>query len=118
LENTNKWSNAPYSQIDDVKSDAAKIEKEFLESVPSEKRKISAKLIIAESITFALSWMLLTSVGCKPLSMPPYSSLLNAIEECWSKIKKNIRRNPLDKSDMVMPRITEAYKTVTAADCQ
>lgn len=33
--------------------------------------------------------------SCKTLFMPPYSLFLNPIEECWSKIKKNIRRNPL-----------------------
>jgi hypothetical protein len=36
--------------------------------------------------------------GYKPLFMPPYSPFLNPIEECWSKIKKNIKRNPLHKS--------------------
>lgn len=54
----------------------------------------------------------------KPLFMPPYSPFLNPIEECWSKIKKNIRRNPLNKSDMLTPRIAEACKQVTVADCQ
>lgn len=42
---------------------------------------------------------------------------LNPIEECWSKVKKNIRRNPLNKSDMLTPRIAEACKQVTVADC-
>ncbi|KAG1127903.1 hypothetical protein G6F37_013721 [Rhizopus arrhizus] len=56
--------------------------------------------------------------GYKPLFMPPYSPFLNPIEECWSKIKKNIRRNPLDKSDMLTPRIAEACKQFTVADCQ
>lgn len=56
--------------------------------------------------------------GYKPLFIPPYSPFLNPIEECWSKIKKSIRRNPLDKSDMLTPRIGEACKQVTVADCQ
>jgi transposase len=47
--------------------------------------------------------------------MPPYSPFLNPIEECWSKVKKNIRRNPLDKSDMLTPRIAEACKQVTVS---
>ncbi|OBZ82979.1 hypothetical protein A0J61_08975 [Choanephora cucurbitarum] len=50
--------------------------------------------------------------------MPLYSPFLSPIEECWSKIKKNIRRNPLDKSDMLTSRIAEACKQVTVADCQ
>jgi transposase len=49
--------------------------------------------------------------------MPPYSPFLNPIEECWSKIKKNIR-NPLDKADTLTPRIAEACKQVTASNCQ
>lgn len=56
--------------------------------------------------------------GYKPLFMPPYSPFLNPIEECWSKIKKNIRRNPLEKGDELTPRIAEACKTVTTQDCQ
>ncbi|KAI9302354.1 hypothetical protein BJ944DRAFT_146174, partial [Cunninghamella echinulata] len=39
------------------------------------------------------------------------------IEECWSKIKKNIRRNPLGKDDQLTPRIAEACKAVTVEDC-
>lgn len=56
--------------------------------------------------------------GYKPLFMPPYSPFLNPIEECWSKIKKHIRRNPLDKSDTLTPRIAEACKQVTVSNCQ
>ncbi|KAI8635724.1 hypothetical protein BD408DRAFT_325637, partial [Parasitella parasitica] len=39
------------------------------------------------------------------------------IEECWSKIKSNIRRNPLDTGDKLTPRIKEACLTVTADNC-
>lgn len=56
--------------------------------------------------------------GYKPLYMPPCSPFLNSIEECLSKIKRNIRRSPLDKSDMLTPRITESYKQTTMVDCQ
>ena len=61
---------------------------------------------------------LIHSRGYKPLFMPPYSPFLNPIEECWSKIKQNIRRNPLKKGDELTPRIAEACKTVTVEDCQ
>jgi hypothetical protein len=47
--------------------------------------------------------------GYKPLFMPPYSPFLNPIEECWSKIKKNIRRSPLDEHDQLTHRIAEAW---------
>lgn len=53
----------------------------------------------------------------KPLFMPPYSPFLNPIEECWSKIKSNIKRNPLDESFTLKPRIVEACKTVTVDNC-
>ncbi|KAG0737799.1 hypothetical protein G6F57_011932 [Rhizopus arrhizus] len=56
--------------------------------------------------------------GYKPLFMPPYSPFLNLIEECWSKIKKNIRRNPLDKVDHLTPRIAEACNLITKSDCR
>lgn len=55
--------------------------------------------------------------GYKSLFMPPYSSFLDPIEECWFKIKK-IKRNPLDKSDTLTPRIAEAYKKVTVSNYQ
>ena len=61
---------------------------------------------------------LIHSSGYKPLFMPPYSPFLNPIEECWSKIKQNIRRNPLKKGDELTPRIAEACKTVTVEYCQ
>lgn len=58
---------------------------------------ITAKYIVVDVIN---------ARGCKPLFMPSYSPFLNAIEECWSKTKKNIRRNPLKKGDELIPRIT------------
>lgn len=56
--------------------------------------------------------------GYKPLFMPPYSPFLNPIEECWSKIKQHIKRNPLDETDTLTPRITEAISKVTIDDCK
>ncbi|CEP15290.1 hypothetical protein [Parasitella parasitica] len=56
--------------------------------------------------------------GYKPLFMPPYSPFLNSIEECWSKMKKHIRRNPLDKADTLTPRIAESISKVTIDDCK
>ncbi|KAG2213333.1 hypothetical protein INT45_013200 [Circinella minor] len=59
----------------------------------------------------------ITRRGYKALFMPPYSPFLNPIEECWSKIKKLIRRNPLDERDTLTPRIAEACLKVTVEDC-
>ena len=56
--------------------------------------------------------------GYKPLFMPPYSPFLNPIEECWSKIKSNIKRNPLDKADTLTSRLSAACQSVTVEDCQ
>ena len=55
--------------------------------------------------------------GYKPLFMPPYSPFLNPIEECWAKIKSNIKRNPLDTNSKLTPRIVEACQSVTVEDC-
>ncbi|KAI8876390.1 hypothetical protein K501DRAFT_200505, partial [Backusella circina FSU 941] len=51
--------------------------------------------------------------GYKPLFMPLYSPFLNPIQECWSNIKKLIRRNPLDKTGTITPRITEVCSQST-----
>lgn len=52
--------------------------------------------------------------GYKPLFMPPYSPH-------WIILVQNqeeYKRNPLDKSDTLIPRIAEACKQVTVSDCQ
>lgn len=59
----------------------------------------------------------INSRGYKPLFMPPYSPFLNPIEECWAKIKGNIKRSPLDENSTLTPRIAEACKTVSADNC-
>lgn len=56
--------------------------------------------------------------GYKPLFLPPYSPFLNPIEECWAKLKANVRRNPLSSQDKLSPRVLEAAHTITAQDCQ
>ncbi|KAG1444154.1 hypothetical protein G6F56_010411 [Rhizopus delemar] len=53
----------------------------------------------------------------KPLSMPPYYPFLNPIEECWTKIKSNMKGSPLDSSSKLIPRIIEACESVTVQDC-
>ncbi|CEP20206.1 hypothetical protein [Parasitella parasitica] len=56
--------------------------------------------------------------GFKTLFMPPYSPFLNPIEECWSKIKSNIKRNPLDEANTLTSRFPAACGSVTVKDCQ
>ncbi|KAI8889104.1 hypothetical protein K501DRAFT_171798 [Backusella circina FSU 941] len=56
--------------------------------------------------------------GHTALFLPPYSPFLNPIEECWSKIKGEVRKTPLLKNEMIADRIEEAVKKVTPEDCQ
>ncbi|ORY89522.1 hypothetical protein BCR43DRAFT_418711, partial [Syncephalastrum racemosum] len=43
---------------------------------------------------------------------------LNPIEECWAKIKAEVRKNPLDSKDHLSSRIQEAAQKVSAKDCR
>ncbi|CEP18228.1 hypothetical protein [Parasitella parasitica] len=56
--------------------------------------------------------------GHYALFLPPYSPMLNPIEECWAKIKSVVRKTPLAKNEMIADRIEEAAKTVTAKNCR
>ncbi|CAO3677297.1 hypothetical protein CU097_004012 [Rhizopus azygosporus] len=38
--------------------------------------------------------------GHTPLFLPPYSPMLNPIDECWAKIKQ-ARKTPLAKSEII-----------------
>ncbi|KAG1454589.1 hypothetical protein G6F46_008587 [Rhizopus delemar] len=51
--------------------------------------------------------------GYKCVYLPPYSPFLNPIEEFWSKVKSGIKRNPLDTTDRLTPRIMDAVTHVT-----
>ncbi|CEG67929.1 hypothetical protein RMATCC62417_04276 [Rhizopus microsporus] len=56
--------------------------------------------------------------GYKCVYLPPYSPFLNPIEEFWSKVKSGIKRNPLDTTDRLTPRIMDAVTHVTLKDCR
>src|ERR1700730_11306927 len=56
--------------------------------------------------------------GYKCLYLPPYSPILNPIEEFWSKSKAGIRRNALTADDRLSDRICESVQMVTRPDCQ
>lgn len=53
----------------------------------------------------------------KYLFIPPYLPFLNPIDECWSKIEGNIKRNTLDSNSKLIPRIIEPCQAVTVEDC-
>lgn len=56
--------------------------------------------------------------GHYALFLPPYSPMLNPIEEFWANIKSVVRKTPLGKNEMIADRIEEAAKTVTAKNCR
>ncbi|KAG2193614.1 hypothetical protein INT47_007237 [Mucor saturninus] len=61
---------------------------------------------------------LIENRGYKCVYLSPYSPFLNPIEEFWSKVKAGIKRNPLDSSDLLTPRIMESVTNVTLNDCR
>jgi transposase len=50
------------------------------------------------------------------LFLPQHSPFLNPIEECWSKVKSEVHKTSLAKSEMMADRIEEAAKKVTIKD--
>lgn len=45
-------------------------------------------------------------------------SLLNPIEEFWSKVKFGVRREELSEKDQLTPRIMDSVKKVSPTDCE
>ncbi|KAG2192018.1 hypothetical protein INT47_008244 [Mucor saturninus] len=89
-------------------ADVAKIEKEFPLPRHQKKKGIHYSYYVADAIE---------SKGYKPLFMSPYSPFLNPIEECYSKIKKHIKRNTLSTLDTLTPRVKAACETIITEDC-
>ncbi|KAG2208789.1 hypothetical protein INT45_010949 [Circinella minor] len=56
--------------------------------------------------------------GHTPLFLPPYSLFLNPIEECWAQIKREVRKTPLEKNEILATHIEEAAKIVTTKNCK
>ena len=50
--------------------------------------------------------------------LPPYSPDLNPIEKCWSKMKAYLRQAAARSYEALSEALTEAMKTITAADAQ
>ena len=56
------------------------------------------------------------AVGAKLIYLPPYSSDLNPIEKCWSKIKAALRAKGARTKKALERAIKEAMLTVTESD--
>jgi transposase len=61
---------------------------------------------------------LVESRGYKCLYPSLYSPFLNPIEEFWSKVKAEVRKNALTTDDILSDRICESVQMVTQADWQ
>ena len=56
--------------------------------------------------------------GFKIFHLPPYRPFLNPIEEFWSKLKADVKRELLTKDDTLAPRITNSAHLFTSSECQ
>ena len=56
------------------------------------------------------------AVGAKLIYLPPYSSDLNPIEKCWSKIKAALRARGARTKKALERAIKEVLSTVTESD--
>lgn len=56
--------------------------------------------------------------GHTALFLPPYSPMLNPIEECWAKIKAEVRKTPLKKNELVSDLIEEAARNISKKSCK
>jgi transposase len=50
--------------------------------------------------------------------LPPYSPFFNPIEECWSKVKNELRKSAARTNEALQAAIAQAIETVTAKDAQ
>ncbi|KAG1469490.1 hypothetical protein G6F56_003230 [Rhizopus delemar] len=53
----------------------------------------------------------------KVIFLPPWSSLLNPIEELFSKLKFFVKREHLDDTDTLLQKIREGLADMSANDC-
>lgn len=57
------------------------------------------------------------SVAHQLFFLPPYSPFLNPVEECFSKMKYFVKRQPLTKKKNLTSCIEEAGNKITGKDC-
>ncbi len=58
------------------------------------------------------------STGARLLYLPPYSPDLSPIEQCWSKLKSDLRTAQARTREALDEAITQAFATVSAADAR
>lgn len=60
--------------------------------------------------------VLVEAAGCRLVFLPPYSPDLNPIEECWSKVKAQLRKAGARTREALEQAIGEALALVTKPD--
>jgi transposase len=61
--------------------------------------------------------VLIESTGANLIFLPPYSPLLNPIENAWSKIKNHLKHNTAKTERSLCTAIKKALNTITKTDC-
>jgi transposase len=61
---------------------------------------------------------LIEACGAKLIYLPPYSTDLNPIEKCWSKIKTHLRKAKARTRDELENAWREALLLITEADAK
>ena len=61
---------------------------------------------------------MISQVGALVHFLPPYSSDLNPIEECFSKVKSTLRRMETNTNDDLETHLPYAFMQVTSQDCK
>jgi len=56
------------------------------------------------------------AAGARLMFLPPYSPELNPIEESWSKVKEDLRKQEPRTTEQIDTSLVEAAKRVTASD--
>lgn len=97
----------------------------FLLFLDELKKKLAAndrkKVIVMDNVAFhktelVRSWFKENSLSF--LYLPPYSPMLNPIEECFSKVKHLIRMAESSSNNHLMRSIEQAFESVSASDCE
>ena len=96
---------------------------QFMETVMNvfEKNDMRGRIFIMDNASIHHSSIVKDTVenhGFHILYLPPYSPVLNPIEEFWSKLKAGVKREIFTTSNPLAPRIIQSAYLVTARDCQ
>lgn len=93
---------------------------EFLEMLKTKLDMSKTNVIIMDNASFhkkdlVLDWFKNNSL--RYLFLPPYSPMLNPIEECFSKVKNEIKKLLYDGRDLLVA-VEEAFRSVTEENCR